>query len=65
MWMDEIGRYEASHSHVLKAIIKASERLIAKQQRKIIFVVRDCTDDADRHVLKEELNAQMMKIVKA
>jgi len=24
MWMNEIGRYEASHSHILKAIIKAS-----------------------------------------
>ena len=65
MWMDEIGRYEASHSHVLKAIIRASERLIAKQQRRIIFIVRDCTCDADRGVLREELNGQMMEIVKA
>lgn len=24
MWMNEIGRYEASHSHILKAIIRAS-----------------------------------------
>ena len=39
--------------------------MIAKQQRKIIFVVRDCTDDADRSVLREELNSQMMTIVKA
>jgi hypothetical protein len=64
MWMDEIGRYEASHSHVLKAIIRASERLIAKQQRKIIFVVRDCTEDADRSVLREVLNGQMQDIIK-
>jgi len=62
--MDEIGRYEASHSHVLKSIIRASEKLIAKQQRKIVFVVRDCTDDADRAILREELNSQMMEIVK-
>lgn len=51
--MNEIGRYEASHSHILKAVIKASERVIASQQRKIIFVVRDCTDDADRTIIKE------------
>lgn len=43
MWMNEIGRYEASHSHILKAIIKASERVIASQSRKIVFIVRDCT----------------------
>jgi hypothetical protein len=24
MWMTEIGRYEASHSHILKAIVRAS-----------------------------------------
>jgi len=24
IWMNEIGRYEASHSHILKAIIRAS-----------------------------------------
>ena len=60
MWMNEIGRYEASHSHILKAVIKASERVISKQQRKIIFVVRDCTDDADRKILREELSGHMM-----
>lgn len=65
MWMNEIGRYEASHSHILKAIIRASEKLIASQQRKIIFVVRDCTPDADRNILKEELHTHMMGIVKA
>lgn len=53
MWMNEIGRYEASHSHILKAIIKASEKIIAKQQRKIVFVVRDCTDDADKSILRD------------
>jgi protein SEY1 len=65
MWMTEIGRYEASHSHILKAVIRASDRLIAKQQRKIIFVVRDCTEDAERSILRDELNSQMMGIVKA
>ena len=65
MWMSEIGRYEASHSHILKAVIKASERMISKQQRKIIFVVRDCTDDADRKILREELSSHMMGIIKA
>jgi hypothetical protein len=65
MWMNEIGRYEASHSHILKAIIRASEMLIASQQRRIIFVVRDCTEDADRSILKEELHSHMMGIVKA
>jgi hypothetical protein len=65
MWMNEIGRYEASHSHILKAIIHASEKLIASQQRKIVFVVRDCTEDADRNILKEELHTHMMGIVKA
>ena len=52
VWMAEIGRYEASHSHILKAIVRASEKVIAKQQKKIIFVVRDCTDDADRSILR-------------
>ena len=28
-------------------------------------MVRDCTDDADRSILREELNSQMMGIVKA
>ena len=65
MWMNEIGRYEASHSHILRAIIKASEKVFSKQMRKIVFVVRDCTEDADRNILREELNAHMMGIVKA
>lgn len=65
MWMTEIGRYEASHSHILKAIVRASQKVIAKQQKKIIFVVRDCTDDADRSILREELNTHMLGIIKA
>jgi hypothetical protein len=65
MWMNEIGRYEASHSHILKAIIKASERVIASQQRRIIVVVRDCTEDADRNILRNELNAHLQGIIKA
>lgn len=39
--------------------------VISKQQRKIIFVVRDCTEDADRAILRDELNSQMMGIIKA
>lgn len=52
LWMNEVGRYEASHSHILKAIVRASQKLIASQQRKIVFVVRDCTEDADRSILR-------------
>ena len=39
--------------------------MISKQQRRIIFVVRDCTDDADRKILREELSSNIMDIVKA
>ena len=38
--------------------------MIASQQRKIVFVVRDCTPDADRSILKDELHTHMMGIVK-
>lgn len=52
LWMNEVGRYEGSHSHILKSIIKVSERLISSQQKKVIFVIKDCTEDADRAILK-------------
>lgn len=55
MWMNEIGRYEGSHTHILKSIIKVSERLISAQSKTVIFVVKDCTEDADRRVLRQEL----------
>lgn len=65
VWMNEIGRYEASHSHILKAIIRASEKVIASQQRRLIVVVRDCSEDADRNILRAELNSNLMRIIEA
>lgn len=64
LWMNEVGRYGASHSHILKAIVRASEQLVAAQAKKIIFVVRDCTPDADRSILREDLNAHMQVIMR-
>jgi hypothetical protein len=52
MWMNEIGRYEGSHTHILKSILHASQKLLTPQTKKIILVVRDCTPDANRNILK-------------
>ena len=53
LFMNEIGRYEGEHIEIIEAIAKVSERLIGKQQKKIVFVVRDFTEDANKMVIKQ------------
>jgi hypothetical protein len=53
LWMNEIGRYEGSQVHILKAIVNAASRLIKSQTKTIIFVVKDCTEDANQEILKD------------
>lgn len=65
MWMTEVGRYEGSHSHILKSIIKTSERIVSTQPRRIIFVVKDCTSDADRDILRDELSSHVNTVIKS
>ncbi len=53
--MYEIGRYAGGHLDILESIFKVGERLATPQKKRIIFVIRDCTEDAEKTVLKTEL----------
>ena len=61
--MNEIGRYEGGQLHILKAIIKASNSLLKSQTKTILFVVKDCTRDADTYILKDELETSIRNII--
>lgn len=50
--MNEIGRYQGAQIHILKSIIKAASHLIQSQTKTLIFVVKDCSLDADQSILK-------------
>ena len=56
LYMDEIGRYTGGHVDILEAIFKVGERLVTPHQKKIVYVIRDCTEDADHSVLSKELS---------
>lgn len=56
LYMNEIGRYTGGHMDILDAIFKVGQRLVTPHQKKIIYVIRDCTEDADRSILSKELN---------
>ena len=62
--MNEIGRYKGSQVHILKAIVNASSRLIKSQQKTIIFVVKDCSVDANKNILKEALDNSFNSILR-
>lgn len=51
--MNEIGRYSGGHIDILEVIFKVGERLVMPQQKKIIFIIRDCAEDADKKILQE------------
>lgn len=51
--MTEVGRHEGSQNHILRSIINMSSRIVKPSMKTIIFAVKDCTEDADRDVLKE------------
>lgn len=53
IYMHEVGRYSGGHLDILEAIFKVGERLVTSQQKKIIYVVRDCTEDADHSILSD------------
>lgn len=50
--MYEIGRYTGGHLDILDSIFKVGERLVTAQKKKIIFLIRDCSQDADKSLLK-------------
>ena len=56
IYMHEVGRYSGGHLDILEAVFKVGERLVTSHQKKIIYVVRDCTDDADHSILSDELS---------
>ena len=53
VWMNEIGRYEGGQLHILSSIIKASNSILKSETKTILFVVKDCTRDADTYILKD------------
>lgn len=55
LWMNEIGRYQGGQLHILKAIIHAANHLVQAQAKTLIFVVKDCSRDANHAVLKGEI----------
>lgn len=63
IWMNEIGRYEGGQLHIIKAIIKASTSIIKSETKTILFVVKDCTREADTGILKDELESSVKNII--
>ena len=51
LYMDEIGRYTGGHMDILDAVFKVGERLVTPHKKKIIYIIRDCVEDADKHIL--------------
>jgi len=50
--MNEIGRYSGGHIDILDALLVVGERLASPQQKKIIYVIRDFTEEADHRILQ-------------
>ena len=40
---------------MLESVYKVGERLVANQKKKIVFLIRDCSADADKVILRTEL----------
>lgn len=53
IYMQEVGRYSGGHLDILEAVFKVGERLATPHPKRIIYIVRDCTDDADHGILTE------------
>lgn len=53
LFMHEVGRYSGGHLDILEAIFKVGERLVTPVQKKIIYIIRDCTEDANHNILSE------------
>jgi hypothetical protein len=51
--MNEVGRYQGGHLHILKAIINAANYLIQSQTKTLLFIIKDCSEDASHDVLKD------------
>jgi len=52
VFMNEIGRYSGGHLGILEALLVVGERLATPQQKKIIYVIRDFTEEADYRILQ-------------
>ncbi len=59
VFMHEVGRYSGGHLDILEAIFKVGERLVTPHQKKIIYIIRDCTEDADQDILSNELTKEI------
>lgn len=55
VWMNEIGRYQGGQMHILNAIIHAASFLVQSQTKTLLFVVKDCSREANQDILKEEI----------
>ena len=64
LYMDEIGRYTGGHMDILDAVFKVGERLVTPQKKKIIYIIRDCCEDADRNILSSELSEEIKTLSK-
>lgn len=64
IWMNEIGRYDGGQVSILKTILKAASYLIKSQSKTLMFVIKDCTSDADKSILKEELEYTVQSIIR-
>lgn len=53
IWMNEIGRYNGGQVSILKTILKAASSLLKSESKTLMFIVKDCTDDANKSILKE------------
>jgi hypothetical protein len=62
--MYEIGRFTGGHLDILDSIFKVGERLVTSHKKKIIFLIRDCTQDADKALLKNQLEKEVNSLLK-
>ena len=61
--MYEIGRFAGGHLDILESIFKVGERLVTSHKKKIIFLIRDCAPDADKTLLKNELEKEVNSLM--
>lgn len=54
LYMDEVGRYTGGHLDVLEAVFKVGEGLVT-HRKKLVYVIRDCSREADQRILAAEL----------
>ena len=58
----EVGRYTGGHLDILQGIFKVGEKLVTPHQKKIIYIVRDCPQDADHRILSNQLSKQITQL---